>query len=120
MTTIAQAAIPLLISIALTATAHAAPNCEKLDNDASHAGEAVPGCQAIRKVTGTGRLQFYSAPDPRCKMPGVFIIPGDTVVAYVDHKGYTSVMYASRDNSVMGWVESRRLKETGTGISPCP
>ena len=33
-------------------------------------------------VTGSGRLQFHSAPNAACAMNGVFVIPKDFLVAY--------------------------------------
>src|ERR1700733_8786855 len=33
-------------------------------------------------VIGSGRLQFYSAPNLNCIMPGVFVIPKDELIAY--------------------------------------
>ncbi|MGY8681683.1 hypothetical protein Q2941_28435 [Bradyrhizobium sp. UFLA05-153] len=68
-------------------------------------------------VTGTGRLQFYSAPNPACAMNGVFVIPKDELIAYAQTKdGWSSVMYTNprTGNAVSGWVRSARLKATGT------
>ena len=68
-------------------------------------------------VTGSGRLQFYSAPDPRCAMNGVFVIPKDELVAYAETSdGWASVMYVNPRSGadVSGWVRSERLKITGT------
>lgn len=45
-------------------------------------------------VTGSGRLQFHSAPDSACPMKGAFIIPKDEVIAYAQTRdGWSSVMY---------------------------
>lgn len=68
-------------------------------------------------VTGAGRLQFYSAPDRRCVMKGVFVIPNDELIAYAQsNDGWSSVMYANpkTGNTVSGWVKSARLRQTGT------
>lgn len=68
-------------------------------------------------VTGAGRLQFYSAPDPHCVMQGVFVIPNDELIAYAQsNDGWSSVMYSNpkTGNSVSGWVKSARLRQTGT------
>ena len=68
-------------------------------------------------VTGTGRLQFYSAPNERCAMNGVFVIPKDKLISYAQtDDGWTSVMYINprTGNDVSGWVRSKRLKQTGT------
>jgi len=68
-------------------------------------------------VTGSGRLQFYSAPNLRCPMEGIFVIPNDKLVAYAEtNDGWSSVMYVNpkTGNDVSGWVRSNRLKVTGT------
>jgi len=68
-------------------------------------------------VTGTRRLQFYSAPDFRCPMPGVFVIPKDVLIAYAESAdGWSSVMYLNpkTGESIFGWVRSDQLKATGT------
>lgn len=68
-------------------------------------------------VTGTGRLQFYSAPDSHCPLKGVFVIPRDELVAYAQTRdGWSSVMYLNpkTGSDVSGWVRSARLKTTGT------
>jgi hypothetical protein len=68
-------------------------------------------------VVGTGRLQFYLAPNANCAMAGVFVIPKDELIAYAQsNDGWTSVMYSNpkTGNHVSGWVKSSRLKATGT------
>ena len=68
-------------------------------------------------VTGTGRLQFYSAPNLHCPIGGVFVIRKDELVAYAQtDDGWSSVMYVNprTGNDVSGWVRSARLKATGT------
>ena len=68
-------------------------------------------------VTGSGRLQFYSAPNAACAIDGVFVIPKDFLVAYAQtDSGWTSVMYINPRTGadVSGWVRSERLKATGT------
>jgi hypothetical protein len=68
-------------------------------------------------VTGTGRLQFYSAPNLHCPINGVFVIPKDELIIYAQtNDGWSSAMYAGprSGNNVSGWVRSARLKETGT------
>ena len=68
-------------------------------------------------VTGVGRLQFYSAPNNRCPMRGVFVVPKDALIAYArSADGWSSVMYLNprTGEDVSGWVRSARLKATGT------
>jgi hypothetical protein len=67
-------------------------------------------------VIGKGRLQFYSAPNPKCAIEGVFVIPKDELISYAEtNGGWASVMYAnpSTGKSVTGWVRASRLRETG-------
>jgi hypothetical protein len=67
-----------------------------------------------KAVIGKGSLQFYSAPSLSCRMNGVFVIPGDSLVAYAETEdGWTSVAYFGGSNP-SGWVRSGRLKTTGT------
>lgn len=71
-------------------------------------------------VTGAGRLQFYSAPNERCPMKSVFVIPKDQLISYAQtDDGWTSVMYLNpgTGDDVLGWVRSKRLRQTGT-IAP--
>ena len=67
-------------------------------------------------VIGTGRLQFYSAPNPGCTMKGVFVIPKDELITYAQSDGWSSVRYSNpkTGDTVSGWVKSSRLKKTGT------
>jgi hypothetical protein len=113
-------AMMMLFLVASVAVASDEATCKKLDEAANQAGDRIAGDQAMRKVIGKGRLQFYSAPDRRCTMPGIFVVPKDELIAYVEHKGYTAVMYTGGRNGEqpVGWVLSSRLKATGTGISP--
>ncbi len=112
----------LLCALVLPAQAQAGPDCAALDKDAYRDGDTVPGYDAGRVVIGSGRLQFHSGPDPKCKMAGVFVIPGQSLVAYVESKGFTAVMFINKKtgDSALGWVETARLKRDGSGISPRP
>lgn len=44
-------------------------------------------------------------------MSGVFVIPGDRVSAYVEYKGFASVMYLNSKTGaeVDGWIDARRI-----------
>jgi len=111
----------MIVSLAaLLAASSVAVDCKALDQRANHQGALIPGDEAIYEVVGKGRLPFYSAPDSRCAMPGVFIIPKDEVIAYVDYGDYTSGMFINlkTGTDTEGWVLTSRLKATGKGISP--
>jgi hypothetical protein len=109
-----------LCLLAIAPCARAAVDCKALDAKANDAGDRIPGYAAGRTVIGKGRLPFYSAPDLRCPMKGVFVIPGDSLIAYVEYGGFTAVMFVNlkTGDDALGWVESPRLKSNGTGISP--
>ena len=120
MNAIKTVALGLLAVINLSASA--ATDCAALDRKATESGTHIPGYAAIHKVIGRGRLQFYSAPELACKLPGVFILPAESVTAYVTYGEFTSVMYLHPETKedTEGWVLSSRLEATGYGISPKP
>ena len=96
-------------------TARAETVCKEPETGSKEAPMLSPPTSNV--VTGTGRLQFYSAPNQGCVMNGVFVIPRDRLVAYVQtDDGWASVMYMNprTGDSVSGWVRSGRLKQTGT------
>jgi hypothetical protein len=90
-------------------------DCSEPASGSSRAPLLSPPLGAV--VTGTGRLQFYAAPDASCAMKGVFVVPKDALVAYArTGDGWTSVMYLhpKTGDHVNGWVRSSRLRATGT------
>ncbi len=102
---------------ALGATVHAQTpsSCKEPQTGTSRAPMLSPPLANV--VTGTGRLQFYSAPNLHCPLSGVFVIPNDELVAYAQtNDGWSSVVYVNprSGNDVSGWVRSARLKATGT------
>jgi hypothetical protein len=112
--------------VALVITSFSAPaacaqlDCAAIDAAASRSGVFIQGYESGRDVIGKGRVQFYSAPDRRCKMKGTFVIPGDTLNAYIEFAGFTSVMFINlkTGTEANGWVETSRLRENGYGIAP--
>ena len=101
------------------ASAHAV-SCEQLESEAPLRGAHIMGYQSGHTAVGKGRVQFYSGPTEKCKMPGVFILPGQTVNGYIRYRGFTSVMYLNpkTGEDTTGWVRSTRLQFNGTGIAP--
>jgi hypothetical protein len=94
--------------------------CNTVERQSEKSGDLIAGEKSGFKVIGRGRLQFYSAPDERCKTPGTFILPGEKVDAHSAFAGYTSVDYFNikTRSSASGWVKSDRLAPTGLGIAP--
>lgn len=64
------------------------------------------------KVIGEGRLYLYTAPNESCRSKDTFVIPGDTLFAYTEFKGWYSVMYINlkTGDEYHGWVRPERLK----------
>ena len=94
--------------------------CQARDTEASKRSTYTPAKRQDTTPIGKARLQFYSAPDRKCIIAGVFVIPGDRQTAYGEHVGYASVMYKNlkTGNDASGWIESAHLKSNATGISP--
>ena len=94
--------------------------CEKPEADSKIHGVHISGSTSGRTVVGEGRAKFYSGPSYKCQMKGVFVIPGDTLHAYIEYKGFTSVIFMNIKTGaeVTGWLESSRLVENEYGISP--
>ncbi|KAB0644160.1 hypothetical protein F7R21_03955 [Burkholderia latens] len=98
----------------------AASNCDELNKQASKLAIDIPRSQSGMAVIGSGRLQFYSAPDYTCKTPGVFILTGESVDAYTSYHGFTFVAYQNprKTSPVRGWVRSNRLRSNSLGTAP--
>lgn len=108
-----------LIVFSLPLTVFANNSCQSLNDTASEKGVRFDNTDNVYRVGGSGRLQFYSAPDGRCVEKDVFVVPGDELYVYVEYGKYYSVMYVANDeNQFNGWVEKFRLVETHAGIAP--
>lgn len=67
------------------------------------------------EVAGTGRLYFHSAPNGQCLLRDTFVIPGNRLVANEEQGNWTWVSYSGKNGNIAeGWVETGRLKFTGT------
>lgn len=103
----------------LSCAAQADDFCASLDAQAATQGVRTDSTENVYKVTGKGRLFFYSAPDNRCPMADTFIIPGQQVYNYVEYKNYALVMYMAKgDRQVTGWVDKARLIASDAGVGP--
>ncbi|TBN93440.1 hypothetical protein EYZ49_23365 [Salmonella enterica subsp. salamae serovar 13,22:z:-] len=98
---------------------HAEDFCSSVSDKADTERTIIPSSDSGYKVLGEGRAFFYSAPNEKCKIKSLFLIPGDLVNALADYNNYTYIMYFTKDGKgVEGWVKSNRLTPTGTGIGP--
>ncbi|MBR8240640.1 hypothetical protein FEP12_03103 [Burkholderia multivorans] len=108
------------VSDCIRASSKTVSMCDDLNNRTSETAVRILHSEGKMTVIGSGRLQFYSAPDLSCKIPGVFILPGESVVAEKSDRGFTFVAYrsAKKDGPVLGWVKSDRVKHNGVGATP--
>jgi len=102
------------------AAARASQSCDSIEAAALKSAARVPGYASGYTVIGKGRLQFLSAPEISCKLPGEFILPGDRVNAYLVSSGYVLVTYldTKTGSEANGWVQQSRLQANGYGIAP--
>jgi hypothetical protein len=112
--------IMLVSSLAFARAGAGAENaCSKIAEMAVRHQAFIPRHLSGRRVVGNGRFYLNFAPDKRCRMKDVFVVPNDRVEAYSDYQGFTDVTYwDAKGNDVSGWVLSSRVVETGTGIGP--
>ena len=97
-----------------------AVDCSSLEKQANEQGIRIPESNAVMVTIGTGRVQFYGAPNEGCMMKNVFVLPKEELTAYSTYGDFTSVMYMNpkTGEDTEGWVKSSRVKYTGYGIGP--
>ncbi len=94
-------------------------SCRSAEAAASKGRQAVAGGAGRRVVVGSGRLQFYAAPDMACTQKGVFILAGEAVEALEQFGEFTTVRYVNprTGNEARGWVPSVRLSGRAQVVS---
>jgi hypothetical protein len=95
---------------AALATASTDP-CRTAEAAAEKGHQAPAGGPGRRVVTGSGRLQFYAAPDLGCRQNGIFILAGETVEVLEQYGEFATVHYVNprNGNQARGWVTVSRL-----------
>jgi hypothetical protein len=73
-------ALAIVVCALLPGTALAGATCNEPETGTRRIPNLSPPLGEV--VIGAGRLQFYSAPNAACAMPGVFVIPKDKLIAY--------------------------------------
>ncbi|MGN5575475.1 hypothetical protein [Enterobacter sp. Lyrl_3] len=113
-----KALIVLLLSF-VPLISNAEDFCSSVSAKADIERAIIPSSDSGYKVSGKGRAYFYFAPNEKCAIKNLFIIPGDLVNGYADYNNFTYIMYFTKDGKdVEGWMKSNRLAPTGTGIGP--
>jgi len=115
--------LTLLLSLSVchpfAAYGESADVCLSVFEQAEQEQASIAGHLSARGVAGAGRVYFHAAPDRRCQLKNVFVIPGDRLEAYAEFGEFTSVIYwnATADAGTAGWVLTSRLKEIDTAVA---
>ncbi len=104
-----------LVLTAVTVSAQANGNawCADAFETAQQEKSTTAATPALRVVNAGGRVYFHSAPDERCRLKGVFVVPNDRLEVFADHGAFTEVIYwhPVTGTGTAGWVPSARLAE---------
>jgi hypothetical protein len=71
----------------------------------------------VRSVTGAGRLHFHTAPLDECRLPDLFVIPGDVLTVLHTYADFADVAYRNprTGREASGWVRLDRLAGAAAG-----
>jgi hypothetical protein len=85
--------------------------CEAAQVTAASRWTPVAAAQAGRVVTGSGRAWFHTAPLEACRLPGLFVIPGDVLTVLHVYGDYADVAYRNprTGREASGWLRLDRL-----------
>jgi hypothetical protein len=85
--------------------------CEAAQVTAASRWTSVPSAQAGRVVTGSGRAWFHTAPLEACRLPALFVIPGDVLTVLHVYGDYADVAYRNprTGRETSGWLRLDRL-----------
>jgi hypothetical protein len=90
--------------------------CEAAQLTAASRWIPVESAQSARVITGTGRAWFHTAPLDECKLPQLFVIPGDVLTVLHTYGEYADVTYRNprTGREASGWIKLDRLTPTRT------
>ena len=94
--------------------------CEAAQLTAASRWLPVAAGQAARVIAGTGRAWFHTAPLDECKLPQLFVIPGDVLAVLHTYGEYADVAYRNprTGREASGWIRLDRLAPTRTPSEP--
>jgi len=90
--------------------------CTIINNEAEDKQSKIPPSESGHVVSDTNRVYFYSAPNETCKIKNLFIINGDKVNIYAEYKFFSLISFKKKGQLVSGWIHSKSIKPTGTGV----
>jgi hypothetical protein len=85
--------------------------CEAAQLTAASRWIPVESAQSARVITGTGRAWFHTAPLDECKLPQLFVIPGDVLTVLHTYGEYADVAYRNprTGREASGWIALDRV-----------
>lgn len=94
--------------------------CEAAQLTAASRWIPVESAQSARVITGTGRAWFHTAPLDECKLPQLFVIPGDVLTVLHTYGDYADVAYRNprTGREASGWIRLDRLAPMRTPSEP--
>lgn len=94
--------------------------CEAAQTTAASRWAPVAAAQAVRSVSGTGRLHFHTAPLDECRLQDLFVIPGDMLTVLHTYADFADVAYRNprTGREAGGWVRLDRLAGAAGGATP--
>jgi hypothetical protein len=93
--------------------------CEAAHVTAASRWTPVTSAQAARVVTGSGRAWFHTAPLEECRLPALFVIPGDVLTVLHVHGDYADVAYRNprTGREAAGWLRLDRLAPAAAPVA---
>ncbi|MBW8897588.1 MAG: hypothetical protein JF619_05635 [Massilia sp.] len=94
--------------------------CEAAHVTAASRWTPVAAAQAGRVVTGSGRAWFHTAPLDECRLPALFVIPGDVLTVLHVYSDYADVAYRNprTGREASGWLRLDRLTPAEPAAAP--
>ena len=94
--------------------------CEAAQLTAASRWIPVEPAQSARVITGTGRAWFHTAPLDECKLPQLFVIPGDVLTVVHTYGDYADVAYRNprTGREASGWIRLERVAPMRTPSEP--
>jgi hypothetical protein len=82
----------------------------------------VDPAQAARVVAGTGRAWFHTAPLDECRLPQLFVIPGDVLTVLHTYGDFADVAYRNprTGREASGWLRLDRLAPAASAAPAVP
>jgi len=93
--------------------------CEAAQVTAASRWTPLAAGQGGRVVTGSGRAWFHTAPLDECRLPALFVIPGDVLTVLHVHGNFADVVYRNprTGREANGWLRLDRLAPAAAPVA---